>query len=413
MAAIALALVGCKKDHAEPGVSPAPPPRATPADAASPSAATQRWYRAVLRGAGTEFAFLLALPAPGTGGRAVIESGLDRFERDVRWDGHAMRIAFPVYQTSLHAEAGADGVLRGAFTSTSRSWGPAELPLVATPIARPSLGALATVPAGAPLALGAPRTTWKLELVEEGVCRLDLEQTAPGDFRGTLAFASGNLVYLAGNGRGDRLVLSSFDGTAPTQLALALAPDHATATGTWLAGQKLDWRERLTATRTTEVALPSSQPSPKHARVALPQLAALAGKPVVLELAGSWCSSCRHAAPVLRELYAEYAPKGIAIVTLLYEFTDDADANREQAEAFRAAYQIPWRVEAVPGTPDELADRLPPGLDGLAVSGFPVALFLDRDHELIATHFGFPVPGSPEFAAAKAAYRRHLEAILR
>lgn len=397
---LALALVACKKDKAAP-----PPPVVAP-----PHTVPVAWYRGALQAPDGELVFLLGLP--GThGGKAVLESGLDWVERDAKWDGTTLRIDFPVYQTVVIAERQPDGSLRGVFESRSRALGESSLRLIATPIAKPELSALATVKDGAPLDLGA-RTLWKVALADEGVARLELEQVSPGNFRGTLEFTSGNHSFLAGNGRGDRVVLTSFDGAAPSRFVLALAPDRKTATGEWLSGQRLELREALTAERVPALELASTQPFPRGAKLAMSQLAGLDGKPVIVELAGSWCSSCKNAAPVLRDLYREQAGNGLAVVTLLYEFTDDPAANQRQAAVFKQTYELPWKVVAMPGTPEDLADTLPKGFEKVSISGFPVALFLTREHTVAAVHAGFPVAGTPAYAQAVAAYRKNLALIL-
>lgn len=416
LVAIVAVLGGCKKDRAEPPPAPqaSPAPQAPPVAPVPPvpEAPQVSWYRAALQAPDTELVFLLGLPPPGSNSMAVLKSGLDSVTRAASWDGKALRIEFPVYQTALHATLGADGRLTGAFESRSRSWGTAMWPLVATPIAKPEIAALATVTEGAPIDLGAANTVWKLTMVEEGVVRLELEQVAPGSFQATVAFANGNYAYLAGNGRGDRIVLTAFDGAGPTRLTLVLDADPKAGKGEWLTGQNLNWREKMKFERVAAVPLVSNQPSPTGSVLKIPQLAGLEGKPVIVELAGSWCSSCKNAAPELRKLHDEYGARGLAFVTLLYEFTDDPVANREQAEIFKKTYDIPWEVEAVPGTPEDLAVMMPPGFEKVGISGFPIALFLTSNHTIVAVHAGFPVKGSAAHADAVAAYRKYTALIL-
>ncbi|HVK83611.1 MAG TPA: TlpA disulfide reductase family protein [Kofleriaceae bacterium] len=399
-------IAGCKE---EVPAKPPPPQVPTPASkAGEPS-----WYRGVLQAKQGEFQFLMRLPAPGTDGIALLKNGRDELERPAMWTGDRVRFELPVFQTAVSGTRDASGALAGVFESHSRSWGASSIPWTATPIAGPDLTLLATVPGGAPIDLGAESTEWKLEMEEEGTVRMQLAQVAPGNFEATVMFANGNYSYLAGNGRGDRMVLTAFDGIGAMRLALTLSPDRATVTGEWLSGQHLDWRARVTGNRATSVTLTSSQPSPHGKRIELPQLADLAGKPVIVELAGSWCSVCRNAAPVLRSIHDTYRARGLAIVTLLYEFTDDPVANREQAELFTKTYDIPWKVEAVPGEPEDLARIMPPGFEKVNISGFPIALFLDANHTLVALHAGFPAPGTPAHQEAVESYRKNTELIVR
>jgi thiol-disulfide isomerase/thioredoxin len=259
---------------------------------------------------------------------------------------------------------------------------------------------------------------WRLALKDSGTARLVLDQQAPGDFAGILYFDTGNIVYLAGNGRGDALVLTGFDGTASYRLELALGADRTRARGKWLAGHKLDWREPLTATRGADFRLVAKprpvRPGGKIVLPDLPALAALPRGPLLIELSASWCSACKSSAPSFVELYREYHPRGLEMVTLLYELTDDPALDAKQAEAFKQTYGLSWPVIPVPGGTEDFGDILPRGLSGIDFSGFPIALFLAPDRSLVALHAGFPAADAAEgeLRRVKAELRAHAEALL-
>ena len=66
-------------------------------------------------------------------------------------------------------------------------------------------------------------------------------------------------------------------------------------------------------------------------------LSALRGKVVLLFFWAHWCPDCKADAPVLKELGAEFEPKGLAIVgpTKLYGYTPQDDpATRDQEKTF-------------------------------------------------------------------------------
>jgi len=334
---VALALCGCKRDD-EP--RPAPPPVvARDAGAVATAAAEPTWYRAIIRApSGVEARFFLGV-APG---QAILKVGAHEVHNAATFDRATLSIPFTVYQTAVDATAGSDGALTGAFSTRWRAWGASSLPLAATKVAAPTTSALATAGSdGAPIDLGEPRTIWRLAMSESGVAKVVVTQTAPGDFEGLMFLDTGNLIYLAGNGRGDALVLTGFDGTSGYRLELALDGARARARGAMTMGHRLDSRETLTATRAADFALASKPKGAKpHVKVGLPdlpQLAALAPGPLVVEISGSWCSTCRDAAPVLDQLYRASRPRGLQMVTLLYELSGDPAADAKQAEAFARA----------------------------------------------------------------------------
>ena len=142
---------------------------------------------------------------------------------------------------------------------------------------------------------------------------------------------------------------------------------------------------------------------PQGTRLRLPALEAppFRGKPTIVELSGSWCTNCTHAQPVLLELYRRLHPAGLELVTVLYEFTDDAEQNRRQADEYRRVYGIVWPVVVIDGTVDHADEILPMEVEGLDLSGFPLIFFLGADGEVRGFHAGFPAPqAKEEFAEA-------------
>jgi hypothetical protein len=358
---------------------------------------------------------------PDVPGEAIFRVGDHDVRSAATFDGKTLTIPLSVHQTSVAATVGADGALTGTFTATGRVLGNASLPLTATKIAAPTVGALATMGTtaaeGVALDLREPRTVWRLAMRDSGVAKLVVEQTAPGELTAVMFLETGNIIYLAGSGRGDAIVLCGFDGTSGYRLELTLGADQTRARGTFFGGDRLDWRETLTATRGAEVTLAVQ---PKLARPGVrvglpdhPELAALGPGPLMVELAASWCSTCRNAAPFLVELARTYQPRGLRMVTLLYELSDDRAADAKQAETFKTTYGVTWPVIPISGGMDELSEILPTGLAEVNPAGFPITLFLAADRSLVAFHVGFPAAAATdEFRRVAAEFRANIETSL-
>jgi thiol-disulfide isomerase/thioredoxin len=377
------------------------------------------WYRTVVRAAdGVEVWFFLGVPAPGAPGQAAFKIGNHEVRSAATFDGKTLQIPLTVHQTAVEGTVGQDHILRGTFTTSWRAWGASSLPLEATPIGAPETSALATVGRdGAALDLGQPHSVWRLAMTDSGVAKLVIDQTAPGELTGLLFLATGNIIYLAGNARGDAVVLCGFDGTSGYRVELTLGADRARARGKFFGGHRLDWREALTATRGADFALAAqpkvTRPGAKIGLPDQPELAALEPGPLVVELAGSWCSTCRNAAPFLVELYREYQPRGLHMVSLLYEFSDDRALDAVQAETFKKTYGVTWPVVPIPGSIDDFAEILPRGLRDINPSGFPITLFLAPDRSLVAFHVGFPAAdAAAEFRRVAAEFRANIESLL-
>lgn len=421
---VTLLLVTACKRSAEPtpGPTAAPPTADSPTrnvvDAAPARGAGPTWYRASVHAPdGVETPFLLGVPAPNTGGDAVLKVGAHEVRVPATFDGSTLSVPLRVHLTAVDATVGADHTLTGTFSTTWRAWGASSLPLTATPIASPELSALALVPAGKALDLGDAHSVWKVQMKDSGTAKLVIEQRAPGALEAMLFLDTGNIVYLAGNAAGDQVVLAGFDGTAGYRLELTLAKDHARGTGRFIGGHKLDWRETLTATRVPDFALRvtprGTKPGVTITLPKLPALANLPAGPLVIEIGGSWCSTCRNAAPLFVDLYKAYAPRGLHMLTLLYEFDDERAIDEHQAEEFTKTYGVTWPVVSVPGAIEDFADIMPGGLTGVNPAGFPITLFLAADRSLVAIHAGFPAKDAPaEFARAEAELRANIEKLL-
>lgn len=395
--AVALALVGCKKDADVPARSP-PAVAPTPV---LPVTKEPTWYRAIVRAKdGVEVRFLLGIRGTGADTRVVYKIGRYELENPATFDGAHLAVPLPIHQTAVDATVGKDGSLAGTFSASWRAWGASSLELAATPVAAPTLGALETVPSDKPpLDFGEATATWRVVLPDTGTARLAISQQAPGDFDAVMTISTGNIVYLAGNGRGDQLTLTGFDGTAGYRIELALDAEHRTGHGKWTAGHRLDWRETVTATRGDFKLAVVGKATDPHAKVELPlvpELAHLEPGPLLVELTGSWCATCRYAAPVLRDLYREYHPKGMQFVSLLYEFTTDKAVNEAQAAEYRKLYGITWPLVPVPGMLQEYLDMFPTNISEISPMSFPTALFLAADGTLVGMHPGFPSPAAAE-----------------
>lgn len=416
---VAFSLLGCKREAAPESHAPvAAPVPATSLDAGMADRGPT-WYRAVIRAPdGVEVPFFLGVPAPGAPGQAVFKIGGHEVRSDATFDGKILKIPLTVHQTAVDGTVGPDGILRGSFSTSWRAWGASSIPLTATKVDAPTSGTLATIASDAAmLDLGAPSTVWRLAMQESGVARLVIHQIAPGDFDGLLQLDTGNIIYVAGNGRGDAVVLSGFDGTAGYRVELALGADRTQARGQYFGGHRLDWRETLTATRGADFVLALKPKAVRpRAKIGLPdhpELAALGRGPLVVEIAGSWCSTCRNAAPFLVELYREYQRRGLTMVTLLYEFSDDRVVDAKQAETFKQAYGVTWPVIPISGGMDSFSEIMPSGLADLNPGGFPLTLFLAPDRSLVAIHAGFPAADAPdEFRRVAAEFRATIDALL-
>lgn len=368
------------------------------------------WYRAVASNAeGVGVAFLFQLPA-GTAGKARFRSGSYAFDADATVSDGIVRIHMPVYGSTISAtRKGRD--LAGTIELFTPFGGRVTLHLTATPAAGPDPKYLRAVSAVAPartLELDSHVTYWRVNLDGGSVGKLTLTQVSAGAYEGVLVHDNGNITNLGGVGEGDRLVLSGFDGTAAYQLDVTFLAGRDSGKGVWTAGQALDWREHARLTRTVDFEVRKSLAvTGPHG---LPVLHQFAGKPVIVEIGASWCSTCSVVAPVLRSLYDRYHARGLEAITLLYEFSNDVAYDRQQALKFKQTYDVPWPVVPITG---ELGEHLPTGLGEVDRAAFPLLLVLSRDGALRTVRAGFPMDSTgTAYSAAVEELRASIDAVV-
>jgi thiol-disulfide isomerase/thioredoxin len=131
----------------------------------------------------------------------------------------------------------------------------------------------------------------------------------------------------------------------------------------------------------------SAHLAPGKSRITLPGLdrAPYAGKPVIVEYFGSWCPVCLDLMPELARLHREHAADGLQVRSIALEPPGDKAQTRRRLDEFRAAFGITWPFE-VRYTEDFYHAAPPEVLDA---AGFPVTIFLRRDHTVAAVHTGF------------------------
>ena len=99
---------------------------------------------------------------------------------------------------------------------------------------------------------------------------------------------------------------------------------------------------------------------------------------------GTWCPNCHDEAQYLVKLYQQYHDKGLEIVALDFEESDQ-QASLTRVNAFIKQYKVPYTY-LIAGTPDEMWDKVPQAVN---LNTWPATLFIGRDGRVKATYSGF------------------------
>jgi thiol-disulfide isomerase/thioredoxin len=118
------------------------------------------------------------------------------------------------------------------------------------------------------------------------------------------------------------------------------------------------------------------------------------GKPMIVDIFGTWCPNCHDEAPVLEQLYRKYHAQGLEIVGLAYEYTDDTARSLRQIGIYRSKYGISFPLLLAGTTDQGQIEKTLPQL--VNFGAFPTTIFVDRRGRVHAIHAGFAGPSTGE-----------------
>jgi thiol-disulfide isomerase/thioredoxin len=246
--------------------------------------------------------------------------------------------------------------------------------------------------------------TWTMHRTAQDGAKLDVSwrlylRQSGSEVSGAILKTSGDTGALTGQWKYGKLVLSHFAGERPLLFEAQLNPD---GTLNILLDRKFTYR----AARTSEAPAKGIAEPPDPSRftsikdptepfrfsgldltgkMVSNQDPRFRGKVVVLTIGGSWCPNCHDEAPFLVELYKQYHAQGLEIVGLNFEAEPALELARPRLNSFIRRYNIQFPM-LVPGTPDQVADKLPQ-LVNFGV--YPTTIFLGRDGRVRSVHAGF------------------------
>ncbi|NOT06991.1 MAG: TlpA family protein disulfide reductase [Gemmatimonadales bacterium] len=233
---------------------------------------------------------------------------------------------------------------------------------------------------------------------------------------------SGDYGLFWGGADGAGFRVARFDGTFVFMLEGRL--DGDTLRGTYHAG--LRTQTPYTAVRSTgkpHLVAPTALTSADTVnpfRFAFPDLEGrvvtqddprLRGKVLMIDIFGSWCSTCHDAMPDLLDLHKRYGDRGLEIVGFGYEVSPDSGEANPLIRRFRDKFSIPWLLlRAGINVTEETAATLPQ-LRGF--TAYPTTLFVGRDGRIRQVYAGFRGPAAgAQHAKQVEDFNRLIEALL-
>jgi thiol-disulfide isomerase/thioredoxin len=220
---------------------------------------------------------------------------------------------------------------------------------------------------------------------------------------GTFLTETGDYRYLEGISEGTNLYLSCFDGAHAFLFTGSMDKDN-NITGMFYSGAH--WQEKWIAKKNPKFELRDpysltkvvkkeplefTYPDLEGKKISLSD-EKFKNKPVVVQIMGSWCPNCMDETAYLSDVYNRYQSKGLEIVALAYERTDNFEKAKENVSRLKSKFgaQYDFLITGLNGT--ENAKKSLPWLS--TVMAFPTTIYLNKKHEIVKVYTGFNGPAT-------------------
>ena len=356
-------------------------------------------HRMTLSSPGGELPFRLTVRRDGDELSAVVGNGSEQIEVPAVALGDALVLKFPHYDSELRLDPvtldGAWIKRRGRERETrmraKRSGDGSRFPLASDP----------------------DDTTWTggryaVDFSSSADAAVGVFRVTPGDAQwnceGTFLTTLGDYRYLAGNTDGTDVRLSCFDGAHAFLFHAERAADGSLRGDFWSSDS---WHETWTASPAPDAELADGWGLTEWrdgAELGEAKLRALdgnaasltdarfAGRPMVVEVFGSWCPNCHDHGAYMAELHRRYERRGLQVVGVAFEHDEDFARCARQVEAFVARHGAGFPI-FVGGLSDKAkATASLAVLD--RVRSFPTTIFLDKRGAVRGVYQGWSGPAT-------------------
>lgn len=221
---------------------------------------------------------------------------------------------------------------------------------------------------------------------------------------GTFLTPTGDYRFLEGNIINDTMYLSTFDGNH-AYLFKAVQTSDSTLTGEYWSGKT--WYQKWVGRKNPNASLPDagsltwlregyekidfSFPDTEGNLISLSD-EKYHNKVVILQLSGTWCPNCMDETKFLAPWYRQNKDRGVEIIGLAYEATDDLTYASERVRKMTSRLNVTYDF-VIAGTRDKkAAAKTLPMLN--EVVAFPTLIFIGKDGKAKYIHTGFSGPGT-------------------
>ena len=222
---------------------------------------------------------------------------------------------------------------------------------------------------------------------------------------GTFLTETGDYRYLDGMMFKGKLYLSCFDGAHAFLFTAESADGTAITNGDFYSGAhhhekwiakrnekfKLKDAESITYLKNPDDKINFLFPNLDKKQVSLND-EKFKNKVIIVQIMGSWCPNCMDETKYLAKVYKEYKKKGLEIVSLAYERTDDFNKAKANVTRLKNKFGVEYEILITGLSGKDKASQSLPFLN--SVTAFPTTIILDRNHNVKSIYTGFNGPAT-------------------
>jgi thiol-disulfide isomerase/thioredoxin len=241
------------------------------------------------------------------------------------------------------------------------------------------------------------------------------EQDPEGRVTGTFITETGDHRYLEGALIGDSLKLSAFDGSHAFLYTALKQGDRLE--GVFRSG--IHWQEPWVGWLNPDFELrdPDSLTTLAEGysmvdfsfpdldgRMVSPDDPQFKGKPLLIQVMGSWCPNCVDETLLLNELHEKYNSQGLEVIAVAFEKHEDPEKAINVLRRFKRTLNVRYPILYGGRASKEVAAKKLPFLNH--VMSYPTCIYVDHTGTVRRIRTGYYGPGT---GAHHARFRREIE----
>ncbi len=375
-------------------------------------------WRAVLFTPGGELPFQMKVtPVGNTYSFAIINGAEEMPLGDVVMKSDSIFVKFPVYEAELRLKVNNDKELEGEYINLTRITH-ASIRMKATAGDAPRFNVRSKTP------VVDVTGRWQVQFspgMKDSSSAVGIFEQKGTKVTGTFLTKSGDYRYLEGAVDHDSLYISTFDGVFVYLFKAKVEKEKLSGifySGTHrqvnFEGIKNDKAmlpdaASLTKYNTDSIALNFRLPDLDSNLVSLDD-PKFKNKVVLLQILGSWCPNCLDESAFLAPYYDKNKDRGVEIIGLSFEKTDDFKHAVANVRRFQDRLGIHYTL-LIAANREKIKTVLP-GLENFV--GFPTSIYLDKNHKVRKVYAGFSGAATgAEYEKFKKEFTEFMDSLLR